>query len=240
MYNYNFQNFEYRTNIYTTDTFDGLPILEVDYEETTDNLFRISYRISSWPNTALIVEPAGEMLVRSGPPFTLQLYFADLNEEIMYIHFNKCDLINNDSSNILDSEKIYITNTISLFGSSAGGREKEVAVTLFKGSNNLYIHRTTGYAVDVIKDEVEDYDFQDRKKEIINNGIITGVIIGFRNIPINYLIDDEITITIDLDVILTDGQTRNIKFEGIFIKQYEEGKMRNWFPPDSYDLQREE
>jgi hypothetical protein len=231
MYDYNYKKYEYK--IEKDDSL--LHRKELDIQ----NLFRLWYSIHTFPNTKLVYETNGEMTVIYGPPFTLQLSFFDLNHEIKYIHFNKCEIIN--SYNLLEIENMYIINSISDYGSTVGGEyEKLVAVNLFKESKNLYIHRSTNYISDIIRDELINNKDSERKENIIKNSIITDVQIGFERLPINYETETEIEISMDFDILMINGKTENFKFKDIYKQQYEEGKLRNWYAPETYDNQKDE
>jgi hypothetical protein len=56
--------------------------------------FEISYDIKTSPNSTLIVQENGEMILRYGHPFTFQIFFKKIDNNLETIHFNSLELMN--------------------------------------------------------------------------------------------------------------------------------------------------
>jgi hypothetical protein len=241
---------------YKTQSFDYyiLGKEELQQSERTRKEFRefeIIYGIHKSPNSTLIVQENGEMILRYGPPFTFQIFFTRIDNNLETIHFNSLELIDNNHHNLLELDAIYINMECVGFGGSETYRRKEYNAEHniikdrdlfdeFKENKNIQIGPLVRNVKENIKNYLKNNDYinkhfsESEKNKVMNEDCRIHSIIGFRNIITHFLEDEEITIKIDFDLIMTDGEIKNFQFADTYIRQYEEGSMTNRFAPSDY------
>jgi len=249
-YDYNYQHINY----YTDEEEDGRRIQK-------DDLFELWYSVHDNPNSALITEPSGEMLVRRGPPFTFQVFFVKVNSKVESMRFINCVMVNAVENNLLESDNFYIRNSMGHYQDYQSLEEEAKDYASFSKDKVFYRNTKMNKEAErqlieevVYLEMTEDNEMREETKDkegyagyrLTKNEIAQIMeesrrdsIIGFSKIPIDFVNDEEIIIKGEIAVQMVDGETKIIDFKEKFTRKIEEGQMRNWFPPSSYDHQKE-
>jgi hypothetical protein len=204
-----------------------------DLRKDIPDLFEIWYGIHSPFNEEEIIEPDGEKIIRYGPPFTFQICFFDLNHDIERIHFNALLLLNDNENDMLDLDDIYLNASYG-FQYDYRADEESDAVDIFRRTKNINI----GRLVVLGRNEIMTKEYyspvsEDERVEWLEKGNLQSII-GFRNIPIDFKNDEEITIKIDLDIIMKNGEVKKIEIEDVYKRRYRESMMSSKTPPEAF------
>jgi hypothetical protein len=239
VYEYKTQKFDY--NILG----DEEPPESVETEKTFGE-FNLWYGIRTSPNSALIIQENGEMIVRYGPPFSFLIHFTRMDNNLETIHFNSLELTGSNNHNLLELDDIFIRAECSGtpyavmkeygYNNTIQGRD---LFDEFKKDKNVHIGPLARNVKQNAMDDLKNNEFfsESERNKLMNGGYYISSITGFRNIAIDFLEDEEITIKIDFDLIMTDGENKNFKFANTYKRQYEEGSMVNRFAPSAFDNQ---
>jgi hypothetical protein len=223
---------EYNYTVHEYDE-DQSVIGSRDLRKGIPDLVEIWYGIHSPFNEEEIIEPDGEKIIRYGPPFTFQICFFRLNHDIERIHFNALLLLNDSENDMLDLDDIYLNASYG-FEYDYSVDEESDAVNIFKRTKNINI----GRLVVLGRNEIMAKKYyspvsEDERGERLEKGNLQSII-GFRNIPIDFRNDEEITIKIDLDIIMKSGEVKKIKIEDIYKRRYRESMMSSKTPPEAF------
>jgi hypothetical protein len=248
-YDYNFQKIDYKPIVREGDGSLGCTTIEEKIPEEFKLLYEI---LDSGINTKLIIQENGEMLVRYGPPFTLQLYFFKIKHNIETIQLNTVEILTGKKIDIFELNDIYIETSLGHYydygvtekywgHESNSGQE---FFDLFKKNKNIqtgsFIRRAKEMLLAKALENPNNpkYTTEFEREKLIEDCMFSSIM-GFRNIPIDFYGDEKMEINIDIDLIMSNGDIRNFRFHTVYERQYEEGKMRTFLPPASYDHQKE-
>lgn len=244
VYEYTLQIFNYKTSFTDEDN----PRSDERIEKEISGKFKVWYGIHSSQNSALIMQENDEMIVRDGPPFSFGIYFIEVAHNIEAIHFNSVELLSNNTYNLLETDDILLHTSFSYRTDYAvtdqyGIRDKikgRELLDLFKKDQNILISPLVKNAKEILTNKAKNipyYASESERNTLIDEGRIDSSI-SFGNIPINIFEDEEITIVIDVDLIMAGGEVKNLRFDDTYKKQYQVHRMRNRFPPSTYDKQK--
>jgi hypothetical protein len=159
------------------------------------------------------------------------------------------ELLSNNTYNLLETDYILLHTSFSYrtdyavtdqYGVYDEIKGQEL-FNLFRKDKNILISPLIKNAREILIDRAKNipyYASESERNTLIDRGRIDSSI-GFRNIPINIFADEEITIVIDIDLIMAGGEVKNLRFKDTYKKQYQADRMRNHFPPSTYDHQKE-
>jgi hypothetical protein len=235
-YPYPYQEYTYWANEHD----DDYPLTGGDdVRETVPGLFEIWYGVRTWPNLREIIEPDGEQILLNGPPFTFQIYFFEMKNNISRIHFNRLNLIGETWHDILKSEDIYLSKG---YAARSGYEEREDSdygdtrvIEVFRQDNSIDFLPLFEAARNTLKKR--EYSFGYLTEEGITQKLDDGTlssIIRFENLPINFKEEKEITIQFDIDVVMTNGEINNLQFENVYKRQSRESTYSYWIAPESF------
>jgi hypothetical protein len=222
-YEYHYQKYEYEIEL-PPENARKYNVIEVP------GLFLIQPFINDEYGHDVITDNSGKLFVFYDKRHSLRIGFSDINNEINYIHFNNFELINKNgtTNNLLNSNDIVFRIGIYPFGPLNASRTR-LSEKLFRKNNIVYINNSSEYGEKVIRNDLGNYYKEEEKFKYKINYFM----LGFLELPINYLEDDYITIKINLDIVMIDNTVENKIFEIKFNQIYRKWTSEDYTDPDT-------
>ena len=176
------------------------------------DLFRLHYSIHETQTRPYVVESNGDhFFVGGGPPFLFQIFLYDVKSNVKFIQLKQCLLINFMENNLLKTDDISIEYEITFpdknYNETVGMIEKEVDYNQFYTNGIFY--KDSKIEELILKQKENGIDTINQRR----GGIV------FRNIPIDYLNDENILLKAEFIITIEDSKEKIFFLDEKYIRK---------------------
>jgi hypothetical protein len=212
--NYHFTVHEYN---YKTDDIGNRFFNHTD-NLVIENLCKVNYGFFCDPAVKQAKDNNGNLIARSGLPFTFSVELRELNHDIETIRFNSAEIILNDNDIInmfflddIDYGAWYIVS--EEIDSRLPYLDNEALRSQFKDKKEINFSELKQRAAE----KVEQNNEKDKIKYLDESPMFCEV--KFKPIIFDVIQNEEIIVRIEIEIITSDGKIENIVLDIIFTKE---------------------